>query len=289
MTGAGLGAAIPAALGILGSSFAPVRPSLLFLPFFMTELIMGRRQGPRKTTAFALFSAGAPMGGSLGAVIGGVFVSSFSALPPPSDADLPPFSVTEYAPKGWRAVFYVLAGISALVGLSAFFVVPPDHEKDRTLTVDWVGGALVTSAVTLLTFALADGEGAPDGVRYFLFSYLSLILSLPIFALSSIFPFPLLNFLSRSSILVLTLPFRQWRTPYIPALLAVSILLFLLFWFYERHLERNTTSAPLMRTEIWFKGRFAIVQLIGALGWSSFASYSASSFSSFFAVGERTR
>lgn len=28
-----------------------------------------------------------------------------------------------------------------------------------------------------------------------------------------------------------------------------------------------------MSTTIWFKGRFAIVQLIGALGWSSFASY----------------
>lgn len=28
-----------------------------------------------------------------------------------------------------------------------------------------------------------------------------------------------------------------------------------------------------MSTTIWFKGRFAVVQLIGALGWSSFASY----------------
>lgn len=65
----------------------------------------------------------------------------------------------------------------------------------------------------------------------------------------------------------------QWKTPYIPTLLAVSILLFGAFWFYERHLERHTTSPPLMITSIWFKGRFAVVQLIGALGWSSFASY----------------
>ncbi|GAA6018283.1 hypothetical protein JCM10207_000790 [Rhodosporidiobolus poonsookiae] len=186
MQGAALGAAIPSALGILGSSFPP---------------------GQRKTTAFALFSAGAPMGGSLGAVIGGV--------------------MTEYASTGWRAVFYVLAGLGALVGLMALFLVPADHAKDKTLTVDWVGGALVTSAVTLLTFALADGEGAPQG----------------------------------------------WKTPYIPTLLAVSILLFAAFWFYERYLERHTSRPPLMLTSIWFRGRFAIMQLIGALGWSSFASY----------------
>lgn len=65
----------------------------------------------------------------------------------------------------------------------------------------------------------------------------------------------------------------QWKTPYIPTLLAVSVVCFVAFWFYERHLELRTTFPPLMRTSIWFKGRFAVVQLIGALGWSSFASY----------------
>lgn len=44
----------PAALGILGSSFPP---------------------GQRKTTAFAVFSAGAPLGGGVGAVLGGVYVT----------------------------------------------------------------------------------------------------------------------------------------------------------------------------------------------------------------------
>lgn len=68
-------------------------------------------------------------------------------------------------------------------------------------------------------------------------------------------------------------PCRQWKTPYIPTLLAVSVVCFVAFWFYERHLERHTTSAPLMSTSLWFKGRFAVVQLIGALGWSAFASY----------------
>jgi hypothetical protein len=86
---------------------------------------------------------------------------------------------------------------------------------------------------------------------------------------------PFFTFSSRSSKLIRLLP--QWKTPYIPVLLAVSIILFVVFWYYERYLEQHTSSPPLMRTSIWFKGRFAVMQLIGALGWSSFASYSTSS------------
>ncbi|GAA5874370.1 hypothetical protein JCM1840_001362 [Sporobolomyces johnsonii] len=186
MQGVGMGAAIPSALGILGSSFPP---------------------GQSKTMAFALFSAGAPMGGSIGAVLGGV--------------------LTEYASDSWRSIFYVSAGIAALVGVGAFYAVPPDHEKDNTLTVDWIGGGLITSGLVLLTFSLADGTSAPKG----------------------------------------------WKTPYVPTLFSVSILLLVAFWFYERHLELHTSRPPLMKTSLWFKGRFAAVQLIGALGWSCFASY----------------
>ncbi|CEQ42772.1 SPOSA6832_04614, partial [Sporobolomyces salmonicolor] len=186
MQGVGMGAAIPSALGILGSSFPP---------------------GQSKTMAFALFSAGAPMGGSLGAVLGGV--------------------LTEYASDSWRSIFYVSAGVAALVGVGAFYAVPPDPEKDNTLTVDWIGGALITSGLVLLTFSLADGSSAPNG----------------------------------------------WKTPYVPTLFSVSILLLVAFWFYERHLEFHTSRPPLMKTSLWFKGRFAAVQLIGALGWSCFASY----------------
>lgn len=134
----------PSALGILGSSFPP---------------------GQRKTTAFALFSAGAPMGGSLGAVLGGVcaqFRSSSASKTCTLTRDA--CSLTEYAAITWRAVFFVSTGIGALIGVAALFLVPADHPKDKSLTVDWIGGALITSAVTLLTFALADGEGSPNGV-----------------------------------------------------------------------------------------------------------------------------
>lgn len=69
---------------------------------------------------------------------------------------------------------------------------------------------------------------------------------------------------------------QGWRTPYIPVLFVVGVLLIAGFWFWERYLEKAANAGvgrqPLMRPSLWFKGRFAIVQLIAALGWCSFSS-----------------
>ncbi|KAK4046955.1 hypothetical protein OIO90_006373 [Microbotryomycetes sp. JL221] len=184
MQGVGMGAAIPSALGILGTSFAP---------------------GHTKSWAFACFSAGAPLGGSLGSVLGGL--------------------LTQFAT--WRAFFWCSAGLGFLIGLLAFVTVPKNGPRDNGLTVDWIGAILVTSGLTLLTFALADGPGQPKG----------------------------------------------FKTPYIPVFLILGVGLCIAFWFWERHLEFHTTRQPLMHTSLWFKERFALVQLIAALGWCSFASF----------------
>lgn len=63
-----------------------------------------------------------------------------------------------------------------------------------------------------------------------------------------------------------------WRTPYIPVLFSVGVLLIAAFWFWEGRLERDISRHPLMNPSIWFKGRFAIMQLIAALGWCSFSA-----------------
>ncbi|KAL8279915.1 hypothetical protein RQP46_007765 [Phenoliferia psychrophenolica] len=146
--GMGAGAAIPAALGILGSSFAPSQA---------------------KSAAFATFSAGAPIGGSLGCVFGGVF--------------------TQYAT--WRAIFYVSAGLAALICVAGYFVIPPDH----------------------------------------------------------------------------------WKTPYIPVLFCVGIIMIAAFWFWEKHVEFGRCGVPLMRTSLWHKGKFAPVMLLAGLGWAGFSSF----------------
>ncbi|KAK4701741.1 hypothetical protein P7C70_g4486, partial [Phenoliferia sp. Uapishka_3] len=183
--GMGAGAAIPSALGILGSSFAPSQA---------------------KSTAFAVFSGGAPLGGSLGGVFGGVF--------------------TQYA--SWRAIFYVSAGLAAVICFAGFFVIPPDSKRRvEDKSVDWVGGALITVGLVLMTFALADGSSAPNG----------------------------------------------WRTPYVPTLFSIGVILIVSFWFWEKHVEFVRRGIPLMRTSLWYKGRFAAVQLIAFFGWSAFSSY----------------
>ncbi|SCV73125.1 BQ2448_7050 [Microbotryum intermedium] len=182
MQGVGMGAAVPSALGILGASFAP---------------------GQAKSTAFATFSAGAPLGGSLGCVLGGF--------------------MTQYA--SWRTTFYISAGLGVIVVAGAQYFVPRDPPRNMELTVDWIGAALITVGLTLFTFALADGSGV------------------------------------------------GWNTPYIPVVFVVGILTLVAFWFWERHLEFETEKQPLMLTALWFRGRFACVQLIGALGWCAFSSF----------------
>ncbi|KDE05939.1 hypothetical protein MVLG_03751 [Microbotryum lychnidis-dioicae p1A1 Lamole] len=182
MQGVGMGAAVPSALGILGASFAP---------------------GQAKSTAFATFSAGAPLGGSLGCVLGGF--------------------MTQYA--SWRTTFYVSAGLGVIVIAGAQYFVPRDPPRNMELTVDWIGAALITIGLTLFTFALADGSGV------------------------------------------------GWNTPYIPIMFVLGLLTLIAFWFWERHLEFRTEKQPLMLTALWFRGRFACVQLIGALGWCAFSSF----------------
>ncbi|KAG8738844.1 hypothetical protein FRC11_001101 [Ceratobasidium sp. 423] len=103
----------------------------------------------------------------------------------------------------------------------------PSTEKDRR--VDWIGAAISTTALVLLTFSLAQSSSAKDG----------------------------------------------WRTPYIPVLLVVSVLLFGCFVAWEHYLETRSTRPPLMRLGLWTraKGRFAAVQLIVFFDWACFTTW----------------
>lgn len=48
-----------------------------------------------------------------------------------------------------------------------------------------------------------------------------------------------------------------WRTPYIPACFSIGVVLMVVFWFYEKHLEDKTDFPPLMRCSLWWKPKFA--------------------------------
>ncbi|CAE6425463.1 unnamed protein product [Rhizoctonia solani] len=123
--GMGSAATVPSAIGILAHEFPPSRA---------------------RSIAFATFSAGAPLGGAIGFVIGGV--------------------MTEYTRVAWRGVFYVSAGLAGVTILAAALAIhkdKPSTEKDRR--VDWIGAALSTVALVLLTFSLAQSSSVKDGWR----------------------------------------------------------------------------------------------------------------------------
>ncbi|EJU05211.1 hypothetical protein DACRYDRAFT_86362 [Dacryopinax primogenitus] len=124
LSGMGGAAVVPSAVGILAHTF-PLSQA--------------------RTVAFATFQAGAPTGGALGSIIGGL--------------------TTQYAPIGWRAIFFVSAGIGGVVFVLVWLAFPNHRGHYEDKRVDWLGAALITSSLILLMFCLGQGEIAPQGWR----------------------------------------------------------------------------------------------------------------------------
>ncbi|KAG9006694.1 hypothetical protein FRB94_014149 [Tulasnella sp. JGI-2019a] len=139
--------------------------------------------GRVKTMAFASLGAGQPIGFIVGLVLGGIFAHK------------------------WRALYWLLAALSACLGVQAIFSLPPDIRLskkqifDQLKAFDWMGSGLSAIGVTCLIFALSDAESAPDG----------------------------------------------WSTPYIPALLPTSatFVISFLWWEEKRERDRKHTLLPL--------------------------------------------
>ena len=64
-----------------------------------------------------------------------------------------------------------------------------------------------------------------------------------------------------------------WSTPWIPALIVISIILIVLFAVWQWYLETKTTRPPLMKISIWKNSRFAAAQIIMAFFFASFNNY----------------
>ncbi|KAG2147757.1 major facilitator superfamily domain-containing protein [Suillus bovinus] len=121
--GVGGAATIPSALGILAHAFPPSRA---------------------RSTAFATFAAGAPVGGAFGMLIGGV--------------------LTQLTSTHWRSVFYMAAATSALIGVSGLISFDADiPSAELVKRVDWIGASLITIGLVLIVFVLGQGEIASDG------------------------------------------------------------------------------------------------------------------------------
>ncbi|KAK7444033.1 hypothetical protein VKT23_015430 [Stygiomarasmius scandens] len=120
LQGVGAAATIPAAIGTLAEAFPASRA---------------------RAVAFSTFSAGAPLGATLGTVVGGI--------------------LTQVTPATWKASFYlncVLTFVSVIGAIFSFDKDKPSRESDRR--VDWIGAFMVTAGLTLIVFVLGQGEVA---------------------------------------------------------------------------------------------------------------------------------
>ncbi|KAF7325516.1 MFS domain-containing protein [Mycena kentingensis (nom. inval.)] len=161
LQGIGGAATIPAAIGILAHEFPPSSPRA-------------------RAAAFSSFSAGAPIGGALGMILGGL--------------------VTELSKYTWQAQFWLSAALAFATLFAAILFIPADppaspsapspsapspttHKSDaeaqtaptypppsspalprrvRRVVTDWPGVLLSTTGLVLLVFVL--GQGAGPGV-----------------------------------------------------------------------------------------------------------------------------
>ncbi|KAI8935555.1 hypothetical protein NX059_008124 [Plenodomus lindquistii] len=64
-----------------------------------------------------------------------------------------------------------------------------------------------------------------------------------------------------------------WSTPWVPVLIVVSLILIVLFGFWQHHLETKTQKRPLMKLSIFKNSKFTAANVLMALFFASFNNY----------------
>ncbi|KAK8845280.1 hypothetical protein IAR55_005993 [Kwoniella newhampshirensis] len=120
LEGAGSCAVVPAGFGVI-SQMLPITEG----------------KSSYRNVLLALFAAGAPLGSGFGTIFGG--------LP------------TQYSAIKWRGIFAVFAGLSGVATIAAALTMPPSKVTKVKGGVDYIGAAMVTTALTFIIFCLAQG------------------------------------------------------------------------------------------------------------------------------------
>lgn len=116
-----IAAALPSSAGIIGFSY--------------------NGQSVRKNRAFACFSAGNPLGFSLGTISAGIATKILS----------------------WRAGLYFWAIVFGIFSIVAYFVVPQDGPRDKSRRLDPLGALLIVAGLAGIIASLTLGSEAPHG------------------------------------------------------------------------------------------------------------------------------
>jgi len=135
----------------------------------------------------------------------------------------------------WKWVFWIFGILAAICTVAGYYVIPLPPPPPTT----------------------ADGEPIPttkQTIDWIGGTLITLGLILLLFALTS------------GNVV-------GWPTPWVPTLIAVSLLLIAAFAFWQHHLETRTTTQPLMKMSIFKNIRFSAANVIMMLFFSSFNNY----------------
>ena len=178
----------------------------------------------------------------------------------------------------WRAIFYFQAGLGAFFIALGCFALRSDHtETTYKKGLDWGGALLSTAGMALLTYSLA---------------YVNLRRSSPFLAFAEMtqthfvshpncgFDHSFSTFLFVPDLTSDCFTHRDsttarhgWRTPQIPSLFSVSLLLIAAFIWYERRREARGLSV-LMPPSMWNQPGARVGSLVALIffAWFSFNS-----------------
>lgn len=139
--------------------------------------------------------------------------------------------------NGWQYLFYLLSAIAAILGVLAYFIIPPDKPNPNAdKRIDWLGGVLITAGLCLFTFSLTESGLTENGWRspreFYIIRYIQ--------------PDPTWGFA---------------YAPDVPALLVTSFVLLGLFIAWSLYLERYTTRLPVIKMSL-FSRRPGLVGII---------------------------
>lgn len=89
---------------------------------------------------------GAPLGSAMGTIFGGL-PTGLSAIK-------------------WRGIFAVLAGLSTLAFATTVWTMPKNPKSKVPGGPDWLGTALITTALTLFLFCMSQGASLSTAVKH---------------------------------------------------------------------------------------------------------------------------